>query len=443
MYRTPLVDATLLFPWRNIRGKSLIALSAPVSHTCAKARATYSAGPPGSHPNIMASERVFPCSAPRRADPTAVSAARPVPAPLSCASHGQGGNPLARKDGSGGARRRASSSLRALGARGLSLLALAFLATGCSELQARHYARGGNSRFLDGDYAGALREYELAEQKFPGIAVVQLNKGLACSRMMAPGSKSPEQQRAVDCALDSFTKFKELSPTDPRGDQLYIQTLFDGDRWDTLVAMYEKQLEKDPKNMAAINGLISVHSRADHWNDTLKWTIARADIDDKDAEEQYAVGAMIFNRLYQKGGADKAAYDPRPDPNEEPPKPVKKKKKRGKHAKAEPPPPPSKMAPPFSMGDVVGAERIRLADIGLKYLQRALDLRPNYREAIGFMSLVYRQKSFAYLEQPTLWEPLFNLANEWMTKANQMGTPAPAPAPADAPAPAPEAAAKP
>ena len=88
----------------------------------------------------------------------------------------------------------------------------------------------------------------------------------------------------------------------------------------------------------------------------------------------------------------------------------------------------------------------RLADIGLKYLQRALDLRPNYREAIGFMSLIYRQKSFAYLEKPTEWEPLFNLANEWMTKANQMAAPpagapgAPAPAPA---APAPEVAAKP
>jgi hypothetical protein len=135
---------------------------------------------------------------------------------------------------------------------------------------------------------------------------------------------------------------------------------------------------------------------------------------------------MVFARLYQKGGADKAAFDPRPDPNEAPPpKPVKRHGK--KHAKAEPPPPPGKLPPPFTVGDVVGAERVRLADIGLKYLQRAMELRPNYREAIGFTSMLYRQKSFAYLEKPTDWEPLFNAAQEWMLKANQAGTPAPAP----------------
>ncbi|MEO8181406.1 MAG: hypothetical protein ABI895_21420 [Deltaproteobacteria bacterium] len=274
-----------------------------------------------------------------------------------------------------------------------------------------------------------MREYEIADEKYPGLSVVALNKGLACRQMMTPGNKSPEQARAVDCALSAFLKMKELRPEDPRGDQLYIQTLFDGDRYDKLIEIYEAQLKADPKNLAAINGLISVHARADHWNDALRWTIARADIDSQDAEEQYAVGAMIFARLYQKGGADKAAFDPRPDPNDlPPPKPVKRRGKNKKHAKAEPPPPPLKLPPPFTVGDVVGAERVRLADIGITYLQRAMDLRPNYREAIGFTSMLYRQKSFAYLERPADWEPLYNAAQEWLAKANQTGMPAPAPA---------------
>jgi tetratricopeptide (TPR) repeat protein len=232
----------------------------------------------------------------------------------------------------------------------------------------------------------------------------------------------------VDCATGSFLKMKELAPEDPRGDRLYIQTLFDGDRFDKLVEIYEAQVKADPKNMAAINGLISVHSKADHWNEALRWAMTRADIDDKDAEEQYAVGAMVFQRLYQKGGMDKAGYDPRPDPNEAPPPPPKPSKRRGrKHAKAEPPPLPTKMPPPFTVGDIVGNERVRLADIGLKYLQRAIDLRPNYREAIGFISMIYRQKSFAYLEKPAEWEPLVNLANEWLAKANAMGNPSASP----------------
>ncbi|HKO94264.1 MAG TPA: hypothetical protein VJU61_24090, partial [Polyangiaceae bacterium] len=80
-----------------------------------------------------------------------------------------------------------------------------------------------------------------------------------------------------------------------------------------------------------------------------------------------------------------------------------------------------------TVGDVMGSERARLADIGLDYLQRAMKIRANYREAMGFLSLLYRQKSFAYLEKPQEWEPLFNAANEWQAKANQAATAAPPP----------------
>ena len=281
-------------------------------------------------------------------------------------------------------------------------VALLLVMTGCSELQARHHARAGNGHFMSGDYAGAVREYEIAEQSYPsGLFVVQLNKGLACRQLMVPGAKGPDQDRAVDCALNAFTKMKELRAEDPRGEQLYVQTLFDADRFDTLIAMYEGQLQGDPNNMAAINSLINVHSRADHWSEALKWSMKRADIESKDAEAQYTVGVMIYNRLFQKGGADKAAYDPRPDPNADP--------------KKDPP----KTPPPFTLGDLMGAERVRVADLGIKYMNRALELRPTYKEAMGFMSLLWRQRAFGYFDKPADWEVCINTAEEWRGKANQ------------------------
>jgi tetratricopeptide (TPR) repeat protein len=290
--------------------------------------------------------------------------------------------------------------------------------TGCSELQARHHAREGNDLFRAGDYAGAVREYETAEEIFPaGLHVIELNKGLACRQLMVPGGKGPEQDRTVECALKSFSRMKELRPEDGRGDQLYVQTLFDADRFDTLIALYQKQLEADPNNLQAINSLINVHSRADHWAEALRWSIKRADIESKDAEAQYTVGVMIFNRLFQRGGADKGTYDPRPDPN----------------AKPKDPP---KTPPPFSLGDIMGGERIRLADLGIKYMIRAIEQRPNYREAMGFMSLLYRQKSLSYLENPAEWELVINTAEEWRNKAQALPAAQPAnaePAPAATP----------
>jgi hypothetical protein len=173
--------------------------------------------------------------------------------------------------------------------------------------------------------------------------------------------------------------------------------------------MYEAQLKDNPNELSAINSLIAVHSRADHWNDALRWSIKRADIEAKDAEAQYTVGVMLYNRLFQKGGADKGAFDPRPDPNLDPKDQV------------------PKVPPPFAVGDVMGSERIRLADLGVQYMNRALELRPNYGEAMVFMSLLYRQKAFGYFDKPADWEVCFNMAEEWKTKAKQaMATPAPA-----------------
>lgn len=309
-------------------------------------------------------------------------------------------------------------------------VALLLASAGCSELQARHHARAGNGHFQSGDYAGAVREYEIAEQAYPaGLPVIELNKGLACRQLMVPGAKGPEQDKAVDCALDAFKKMKELKPEDGRGDLLYVQTLFDADRFDTLVAMYEAQLAKDPNNLAAINSLINVHSRADHWAEALKWSMKRADIQSNDAEAQYTVGVMIYNRLFQKGGSDKGTYDPRPDPNAEPPKP----KKKGKKGKEEPEVA-AKTPPPFNLGDLMGAERARVSDLGIKYMTRAIELRPNYREAMGFMSLLYRQRSLAFLDKPVEWESCVNTAEEWRTKANQAAPAAQPSAPEPAPA---------
>ena len=281
------------------------------------------------------------------------------------------------------------------------LFAFTVAASGCSELQARRHARAGNGHFQSGDYAGAVREYEAADELHPGLYVVSFNRGLACRQLMVPGARSAEQDRAVDCALAACQRLKELKPEDPRGEQLYVQTLFDADRYDTLVGIYEKQLAANPNDLAAINSLINVHSRADHWADALKWSMKRADIESKDAEAQYTVGVMVFNRLFQKGGADKGSYDPRPDPNLSP-------KEQ-----------PVKTPPPFVVGDVIGSERIRLAELGIKYMTRAIELRPNYREAMGFMGLIYRQKAIGFLDKPIEWELCTTTAEEWRLKAMQ------------------------
>jgi tetratricopeptide (TPR) repeat protein len=267
---------------------------------------------------------------------------------------------------------------------------------GCSELRARHRAREGNQRFRDGDFAAAVRAYVASEQLHP-LPVVAFNKGLACRQLMLPGAKSAQNDRAVDCALASFARLKKLNPSDTRADQLYQQTLFDADRYQALAELYLSRLQAEPNDPAAINALIQVYSRWDHWEEALKWTLERARREPQNAEAQYAVGVFIYNRLFTRGGGtDKSSFDPRPSAEPKAPQPL------------------------FSAGDITGTERVALAEQGIDYLQRALELRPNYADAMTYLGLLYRQKSFAFFGEFAKWQAAVDSAESYRQKATAL-----------------------
>jgi tetratricopeptide (TPR) repeat protein len=283
------------------------------------------------------------------------------------------------------------------------VLLLALSQLGCSELRARQLGREGNRHFKEGDYRAAADAYSASEQLHP-LAVVALNKGLACRQLLLPGAKSAEVERAADCALKAFRKLKELSPGDSRADQLYQQTLFDADRFEELVRLYEKQLAATPDDPAAINGLIQVYTRWDRWDDALRWMVERTKRRPADPEAHYAVGVFIYNRLFAKGGGpEKSSFDPRPG--------------------LEP-----KQPPAFGAGDITGKERVALADQAIFELKRALELRPTYTEAMTYLGLVYRQQSFAYFDQPAAWQASVDSAEALRRQAAARNEPHAAPA---------------
>ena len=215
------------------------------------------------------------------------------------------------------------------------------------------------------------------------------------------------------CALDAFERLKGVAPQDARGEQLYVQTLFDADRFETLAARYREQLKRDPSDLAAINGLIQVTTRWNRPEEALTWYQRKAALLPDDAEAQYAVGVFVWQQLYQRGGgADKAAFDPRPDPAAAPPTRASRRKGRA-------PSPTAKTPPPFAVGDITGSQRATLADIGIKYLERALALRPQYHEAIVYLNLLHRQKAMAYFDQPERWQATIDTAEKWRRQASK------------------------
>ena len=76
--------------------------------------------------------------------------------------------------------------------------------------------------------------------------------------------------------------------------------------------------------------------------------------------------------------------------------------------------------PPESAGAVLSKERSALADLGIQYLTRALELRPAYPDALVYLGLLYRQKSFAYFDQPSEWQAAVDSAESFRKKATSL-----------------------
>jgi tetratricopeptide (TPR) repeat protein len=299
----------------------------------------------------------------------------------------------------------------------LSFTALAGT-SGCSEVRGRRKFQEANGLSKDGDYKGAVVRFEEAERLVPDLPVLWLNKGFNCRQLIVPGAKTPESVAASKCALASFSRYKELKPDDQRGDLLYVQTLFDSDEFETLAKMYEDRYKRNPKDIEAVQGLMQVYSKWGKIDDALQWYRVSADLRGNDAEAQYGVGVFIYQQLFMKGGGpEKGTFDPRPDPN----KPKDKK-----------------VPPPFAYGDIIAQQRIDYSDEGIKYLKKALELRPTYTDAMTYINLLNRQKSYAFFDQPEEWQKAVDEAELWKKKTLELlnaGKPA-APKPADAATPA-------
>jgi len=297
----------------------------------------------------------------------------------------------------------------------VAMTALAVAAGGCSEVRGRKRVQEGNELYKRGRYREAVAVFEQAETLVPALPTLWLNKGYTCRQLIAPGGKDADSRRAADCALAAFKRLGELAPRDSRADQLTIQTWFDIDDFATLEKTFLERAARAPNDYDIVHGLQEVYLKWGKWPQALDWSKRSAALRAADAEAQYGVGTFIWQILAAHGGgADMAAFDPRPrlpPETDEPPTPAKARKA------AKPPEPVAPPPPPTAASDITGKQRIELADQAIAYLDRALALRPNYADAMTYLSLCWRQKSFGLFAEPAAWQAAVDHANEWQRKA--------------------------
>jgi len=114
---------------------------------------------------------------------------------------------------------------------------------------------------------------------------------------------------------------------------------------DKAVETFSKVLEREPTNASAVAGLASIYQNTNQFQKSREMYLKNAELDPENPTPHYAVGSVDWIIVF-----DKAA-----------------------------PPPPE--------------EQSRLVEEGLSHLDRALELNPDYEDAMTYKNLLFREKA--------------------------------------------------
>lgn len=246
------------------------------------------------------------------------------------------------------------------------LAVAALTALGCEKqvnfLKARNELNKGVQAFGAADYNTAAQRFETALELDPGLTDARAYQAYAYMMQYTPGATSEEALEKAQEAIDGFMEV----------------------------------LERDPENTLAVSSLASLYFNMKRFEDAEKWHRRRIEIamkqeppDPKAADSYYTIGVMNWTRSYEPRLEVRAELGMKP----EDPGPIKDKAKREELAE--------KLQP--------------VIDDGMQALQRALEINPNYADAMAYMNLLYRERA-DITESEQEREQLLAQADEWVQK---------------------------
>jgi tetratricopeptide (TPR) repeat protein len=216
--------------------------------------------------------------------------------------------------------------------------------SGCSKLKARDLLNKGVASFKAGQYDAAVEDFKQAKQLDPDLMNARLYLATAYASQYIPGAPSKQN---TDMGNQAVAEFKEI-------------------------------LDKDPRNLNAIDGIGSILFQmagtpydAKKFEESKVYHQKHIEIKPDDPEPHYWIGVIDWTLAFRTNAELRAAYN---------------KDHINKQVKESDP------LPAAVRADYV-AKSGQLVDEGIAELQKAIAARPDYDDAMAYLNLLYRRKA--------------------------------------------------
>jgi len=216
--------------------------------------------------------------------------------------------------------------------------------SGCNKLKARDDLNKGVAEFKSGQYDKAIEFFKDAKDLDPGLMNARLYLATAYASQYIPGAPSDAN---MNLGKQAVSEFKQV-------------------------------LEIEPNNMSAIDGIGSIVFQMagtpyspKMFEESKTYHQKHIDLKPSDPESYYWIGVIDWTLAFRANGEMRAAYN---------------KDHINKQVKDVDPLPPAVRAEyTTKFGPMV--------DEGIADLQKAIQIRPDYDDAMAYLNLLYRRKA--------------------------------------------------
>jgi tetratricopeptide (TPR) repeat protein len=221
----------------------------------------------------------------------------------------------------------------------LAAVALAlFSSVGCNKLKARDQLNKGVKSYKDNHYEQAIDHFQQAVQLDPTLLNARMYLATAFVSQYIPGVDSPDNLRTAQQAIDEYQRVIDANPS------------------------------REQKVNSA-KGIAYLYLNMKKWDDAKKYYRMASELDPNDPEPYYSVGVIDWTASYQPRMEERAKLGMKPEENLNPKNKDQKK-----------------------VCEELKVKNSGVIQEGIDSLNKAIQLRPDYDDAMAYMNLMYRER---------------------------------------------------
>jgi tetratricopeptide (TPR) repeat protein len=239
--------------------------------------------------------------------------------------------------------------------------ALAVLASmGCDKLRARDQLNKGVTAYKNTKYEEAIEHFQQAVTLDPSLINAKMYLATAYAQQYIPGADTPENNKMAEQAIVQYQKVLEMNAA------------------------------RDQKVNAA-KGIASLYFNQKKFDDAKKYNHMVSELDPNDPDPYYSIGVIDWTACYQPRMEERAKLGLKPEESLNP------KNKDQKKA-----------------CDELKVKNGPSIQEGIDSLNKAIQLRPDYDDAMAYLNLMYRERADVECDDLNARQEDLKTADHWV-----------------------------